>query len=113
MILASDQGTVVTEDGAATWSSWYNQPTAQLYHVAPDYRFPYWATGAQQDSGAMSVPTRSGHTEISMHDWTGLCAGDEAVTRRPIRCIVEIIFGDNKSRNVMWSPVSYETFHRN
>ena len=42
MILASDQGTVVSEDGAVTWSSWYNQPTAQLYHVAADYRFPYW-----------------------------------------------------------------------
>ena len=57
MILASDQGTIVTEDGAVTWSSWYNQPTAQLYHVAADYRFPYWATGAQQDSGAVGVPS--------------------------------------------------------
>jgi photosystem II stability/assembly factor-like uncharacterized protein len=95
MILASDQGTVVTEDGAVTWSSWYNQPTAQLYHVAPDYRFPYWATGAQQDSGAMSVPARSSHSEISMHDWTGLCAGGESGYTAPDPLHPEIIFGDN------------------
>jgi photosystem II stability/assembly factor-like uncharacterized protein len=98
MVLASDQGTIVTEDGAATWSSWYNQPTAQLYHVAADYRFPYWATGAQQDSGAIGVPTRSGHTEISMHDWTGICAGDEAGYTAPDPRNPEILFGDNVTK---------------
>jgi photosystem II stability/assembly factor-like uncharacterized protein len=98
MILASDQGTVVTEDGAATWSSWYNQPTAQLYHVAADYRFPYWATGAQQDSGAVSVPARSSHSEISMHDWTGICAGDEAGYTAPDPLHPEILFGDNVTK---------------
>ena len=98
MVLASDQGTIVTEDGAATWSSWYNQPTAQLYHVAADYRFPYWATGAQQDSGAIGVPTRSGHTEISMHDWTGICAGDEAGYTAPDPQNPEILFGDNVTK---------------
>jgi photosystem II stability/assembly factor-like uncharacterized protein len=98
MILASDQGTIVTEDGAATWSSWYNQPTAQLYHVAADYRFPYWATGAQQDSGAVGVPARSGHTEISMHDWTGICAGDEAGYTAPDPLHPEILFGDNLTK---------------
>ncbi|HXN99306.1 MAG TPA: hypothetical protein VN881_09560 [Candidatus Acidoferrales bacterium] len=98
MILASDQGTVVTEDGAVTWSSWYNQPTAQLYHVAADYRFPYWATGAQQDSGAVSVPARSGHSEISMHDWTGICAGDEAGYTAPDPLHPEILFGDNVTK---------------
>ena len=96
MIVASDQGTVVSVDGAATWSSWYNQPTAQLYHVAPDFRFPYWATGAQQDSGAMSVPARSAHTEISMHDWTGLCVGGESGYTAPDPLHPEIIFGGNR-----------------
>ena len=98
MVLASDQGTIVTEDGATTWSSWYNQPTAQLYHVAADYRFPYWATGAQQDSGAIGVPERSGHTEISMHDWTGICAGDEAGYTAPDPLHPEILFGDNVTK---------------
>ena len=95
MILASDQGTVVSVDGANTWSSWYNQPTAQMYHVAPDFRFPSWATGAQQDSGAMSVPTRSSHTEITMHDWTGLCVGGESGYTAPDPLHPEIIYGDN------------------
>jgi photosystem II stability/assembly factor-like uncharacterized protein len=98
MVLASDQGTVVTEDGAATWSSWYNQPTAQLYHVATDYRFPYWATGAQQDSGAVGVPERSSHTEISMHDWSGICAGEEAGYTAPDPLHPEILFGDDVTK---------------
>ena len=78
MILASDQGSIVSVDGAQTWSSWYNQPTAQIYHVAPDYRFPYWITGAQQDSGAVGSPSRSRHSEISNRDWEGLCSGGES-----------------------------------
>src|SRR5580698_6517431 len=49
MVLSSDQGTVVSVDGAKTWSTWYNQPTAQIYHLAADNRFPYWLYGAQQD----------------------------------------------------------------
>jgi len=98
MILASDQGCIVTQDGAQTWSSWYNQSTAQLYHVATDYRFPYWATGAQQDSGAVGVPTRSSHSEISNHDWTGLCAGGEAGYTAPDPLHPEILFGGTVTR---------------
>jgi len=95
MILASDQGTIVSVDGGVTWSSWYNQSTAQLYHVAADYRFPSRATGSQQDSGAMTVPTNSGHSEISMHDWSGLCVGGESGYTAPDPLHPEIIFGDN------------------
>jgi hypothetical protein len=50
MILASDQGTIVTVNGGKNWSSWNNQPTAQLYNVTTDNRSPYWIYGAQQDS---------------------------------------------------------------
>ena len=98
IIVGSDQGAIVTVDGAETWSSWYNQSTAQLYHVAPDYRFPYWATGPQQDSGAISVPSRSGHSEISMHDWTGACAGGESGYTAPDPLHPEILFGGTVSR---------------
>jgi len=105
MILASDQGAVVSEDGAATWSSWYNQSTAQLYHVAADYRFPYWATGAQQDSGAVAVPSRSSHSEISMHDWTPVGAGNEAGYTAPDPLHPEILFGDRVTR---WNVVTGE-----
>jgi photosystem II stability/assembly factor-like uncharacterized protein len=106
MILSSDQGTIVSEDRALTWSSWYNQPTSQLYHVAPDYRFPYWATGAQQDSGSVGVPTRSGHSEISMHDWSGMCAGEESGYTAPDPLHPEILFGDNVTKcNVITGEV--------
>jgi photosystem II stability/assembly factor-like uncharacterized protein len=98
MIVASDQGAIVTVDGAATWSSWYNQPTAQIYHVAADYRFPYWVTGAQQDSGAVGAPSRSRHSEISNRDWEGLCAGGEAGYTAPDPLHPEILFGGTVSR---------------
>jgi photosystem II stability/assembly factor-like uncharacterized protein len=98
MIVASDQGAIVTVDGAATWSSWYNQPTAQIYHVAADYRFPYWVTGAQQDSGAVGTPSRSIHSDISNRDWEGLCAGGEAGYTAPDPLHPEILFGGTVSR---------------
>jgi photosystem II stability/assembly factor-like uncharacterized protein len=98
MVLASDQGAIVTEDGAQTWSSWYNQPTAQIYHVAADYRFPYWVTGAQQDSGAVGTPSRSRHSEISLRDWEGLCSGGESGYTAPDPLHPEILFGGTVSR---------------
>ena len=69
MVLSSDQGTVVSVDGSRTWSSWYNQPTAQLYHVAADNRFPYWLYGAQQDSGGVGVSTWSRQGVLSFRNW--------------------------------------------
>jgi len=98
MIVASDQGAIVTVDGAVTWSSWYNQPTAQIYHVAADFRFPYWITGAQQDSGAVGTPSRSNHSEISNRDWEGLCAGGEAGYTAPDPLHPELLFGGEVSR---------------
>jgi photosystem II stability/assembly factor-like uncharacterized protein len=78
MILGSDQGVVVSVDRATTWSSWYNQPTAQLYHVIADDRFPYWVYGAQQDSGAIAVPSQSIHQNISFMDWRPIDVGGES-----------------------------------
>jgi photosystem II stability/assembly factor-like uncharacterized protein len=98
MIVGSDQGAVVTEDGALTWSSWYNQPTAQLYHAAPDFRFPYWLTGAQQDSGAVTARTRGPYAEISNRDWSPLCAGGEAGYTAPDPLHPEILFGGTVTR---------------
>jgi len=98
MVLGSDQGAIVSEDGALTWSSWYNQPTAELYHVAADNRFPYWVTGAQQDSGPVGTPTRSVHAEISMHEWTGVCSGGESGYTAPDPLHPEILFGGTVSR---------------
>jgi photosystem II stability/assembly factor-like uncharacterized protein len=84
MVVASDQGTVITRNAKAddprvvTWSSWLNQPTAQLYHLSVDFRFPYWVTGAQQDSGAIAVRSRGKFAQISMHDWEPIAPGGES-----------------------------------
>jgi photosystem II stability/assembly factor-like uncharacterized protein len=93
LIVGGDQGTIVSVDGARTWSSWYNQATAQLYHVAPDYRFPYWLTAAQQDSGAVTTPSRAAMGTISMHHWLPLCAGGESGYTAPDPLHPDIVFG--------------------
>ena len=69
MLAGVDQGAVVSVDGGATWSSWYNQPTGQFYHVVADDRFPYHAFAAQQDSGSVAMPNRSDYGAISYRDW--------------------------------------------
>ena len=69
MILGTDQGTTISVDYGKTWSSWYNQPTAQLYHVITDNKFPYAVYGTQQDSGAIAVPSRTDHGQITARDW--------------------------------------------
>src|SRR3989442_14957027 len=76
MSVGSDQGAVVSLDGGRTWSSWYNQPTAQFYHVATDNAFPYRVYGAQQDAGTASIATRSDYGLIPSRDWTRVGAGE-------------------------------------
>lgn len=69
MVLGTDQGTTVSLDHGKTWSTWYNQPTAQLYHVTTDNEFPYVVYGAQQDSGSAAVYSRTDHGQITPRDW--------------------------------------------
>ncbi len=76
MISGVDQGTIVTVNGGKTWSSWYNQPTAQFYHVAVDNQFPYWVYGAQQDSGTAAVISRSDYGQITFRDWHPIGTGE-------------------------------------
>ncbi|HLA89006.1 MAG TPA: hypothetical protein VJL28_01085 [Gemmatimonadaceae bacterium] len=69
VFLVADQGAVVTLNGGETWSSWYNQPTAQLYHVAADNAFPYRLCSGQQESGSACVASRGNYGAISLRDW--------------------------------------------
>jgi photosystem II stability/assembly factor-like uncharacterized protein len=69
ILAAADQGAVVTVNGGQTWSSWYNQPTAQFYHVSTDNRFPYWVYGGQQESGSAAVVSRGNDGQITPRDW--------------------------------------------
>ena len=69
MIKGDDGGACVTYTGGATWSSIYNQPTAQMYHVTTDNRFPYRVYGSQQDNTAISLPSASVEGAIHERDW--------------------------------------------
>ena len=69
LLLATDQGTTLSLDHGLTWTTWYNQPTAQIYHVITDNQFPYVVYGAQQDSGAYAVVSRTDHTVITGRDF--------------------------------------------
>ena len=96
MILGGDQGAVISVDGLndrPTWSSWLNQPTAQVYRIAVDNAFPYWVTGAQQDSGAVRVRSRGRFATITMRDWEPLCAGGEAGYTAPDPLNPDVIYG--------------------
>ncbi len=104
VIVASDQGAIITHNAKAddprdvTWSSWLNQPIAQIYHVSVDYRFPYWVTGAQQDSGAVAVCSRGKFGEISMRDWEPIGAGGESGTTAGDPLHPGVIFGGTGQR---------------
>jgi photosystem II stability/assembly factor-like uncharacterized protein len=94
MIVAADQGTVITLNGGKTWSSWYNQPTGQFYHGITDDRFPYWVFGAQQDSGAAGVPSRTTNVDgINLMQFHEVTAGGENGYIAPDPLDPEIIYG--------------------
>jgi photosystem II stability/assembly factor-like uncharacterized protein len=104
LIVASDQGAIITRNAKTadprdvTWSSWLNQPTAQLYHLSVDYRFPYWVTGAQQDSGAVAVRSRGKFAEISMRDWEPIGAGGESGMTAGDQLHPGVVFGGTGQR---------------
>jgi photosystem II stability/assembly factor-like uncharacterized protein len=74
ILLASDQGAIVTVNGGQTWSSWYNQPTAQMYHVSADNAFPYRLCSGQQESGSACIRSRGNDGEITFRDWHPVAA---------------------------------------
>ena len=67
--LASDQGVIISQNGGQSWTQWYNQATAQMYHVTTDNAFPYRVCGGQQDSGSACVSSRSNDGRITFNDW--------------------------------------------
>ncbi|MGH9418063.1 MAG: WD40/YVTN/BNR-like repeat-containing protein [Terriglobales bacterium] len=70
MMIGADQGATVSLDGGKTWSLWYHEPFAQLYHVNTTNSYPYWVVGSQQDTGAVMTRDRSDWGEINVTDWS-------------------------------------------
>jgi photosystem II stability/assembly factor-like uncharacterized protein len=96
MILIADQGAVVTLNDGDTWSSWYNQPTAQMYHIAADAGFPYRVCSGQQESGSACVASRGNYGAISIREWQPVGV-DEYGYVAPDPLNPQIVFG---GRNV-------------
>ena len=69
ILIASDQGAIVTVNGGETFSSWYNQPTAQFYHVSTDNAFPYNVYGGQQESGSVGIASRGNDGAVTFREW--------------------------------------------
>jgi photosystem II stability/assembly factor-like uncharacterized protein len=69
ILAVADQGAVISGNGGVSWSNWYNQSTAAVYHVSTDNAFPYRVCGGQQDAGSACVDSRSDDGEITFHDW--------------------------------------------
>jgi photosystem II stability/assembly factor-like uncharacterized protein len=67
--LVSDQGAIITLNGGETWSSWFNQPTAQLYHLSASPTFPYRVCAGQQESGSVCIATRGNDGSVTERDW--------------------------------------------
>jgi photosystem II stability/assembly factor-like uncharacterized protein len=70
MLIGFDQGAIVSLDGGATWSSWYNQSTEQIYHIRADNSFPYWIYATQQDAGAIRTRSRGNLGAVTPMDWS-------------------------------------------
>jgi photosystem II stability/assembly factor-like uncharacterized protein len=105
--LALDQGATITVNGGATWSSWYNQPTAQFYHVITDNQFPYHVYGGQQESGSVGIASRGNDGAITFRDWHPVGAEEYAyIAPDPLH--PDIIYGGRVSR---YNRVTGEVAH--
>jgi photosystem II stability/assembly factor-like uncharacterized protein len=97
ILLAVDQGATITVNGGKTWSSWYNQPTAQFYHVVTDNEFPYNVYGGQQESGSVGTASRGNDGEITFREWHPVAA-DEYAYIAPDPLHPNLIYGGKLSR---------------
>ncbi|MEY2512474.1 MAG: hypothetical protein QOE26_3237, partial [Verrucomicrobiota bacterium] len=97
VLLGSDQGAIITVNGGASWSSWYNQSTAQLYHVSADNAFPYRLYSGQQESGSVGITSRGPDGAISFRDWRPVAAEEYGYVA-PDPLDPDIIYGGKLTR---------------
>jgi len=100
MLIAGDQGSTITVNGGATWSTWYNQPTAQFYHVSTDNQFPYRVYGGQQESGSIGIASRGNDGAITFREWHSVGV-DEYGYVAPDPLNPRMIYGGRISRTDM------------
>jgi photosystem II stability/assembly factor-like uncharacterized protein len=97
ILLGYDQGAIITVNGGKSWSSWYNQSTAQLYHVGTDNAFPYRLCSGQQESGSVCISSRGNDGQITIREWHPVSAEEYGfVTPDPLD--PDIVYGGKLSR---------------
>jgi len=112
VLLAVDQGATITVNGGRTWSSWYNQPTAQLYHVSTDNQVPYWVYGGQQESGSVGTTSRGNDGQITFREWHPVGASEYAyVAPDPLN--PNFVYGGGMGGSAIerWNRVTGEVEH--
>jgi photosystem II stability/assembly factor-like uncharacterized protein len=97
ILITSDQGAIVTVNGGESWSSWYNQPTAQMYHVAADNAFPYRLCSGQQESGSACISSRGNDGEITLREWHPVAAEEYGYVA-PDPLDPDIVYGGKLTR---------------
>jgi len=97
ILLGSDQGAIVTVNGGETWSSWFNQSTAQLYHVSADSAFPYRLCSGQQESGSVCISSRGNDGAVNFRDWRPVAAEEYGYVA-PDPLDPDIIYGGKLTR---------------
>jgi photosystem II stability/assembly factor-like uncharacterized protein len=108
--LALDQGATISVNYGRTWSSWYNQPTAQFYHVSTDNQFPYNVYGGQQESGSVGTSSRGNDGEITFREWHPMGAEEYAyVAPDPLN--PNIVYGGGRGEVSRYNRVTGEVEH--
>ena len=97
ILIPGDQGAILTVNGGKSWSSWFNQPTAQLYHVGTDNAFPYRVCSGQQESGSVCVSSRGADGEINFRDWHPVGAEEYGYVA-PDPLDADLVYGGKISR---------------
>lgn len=94
MIIGDDGGGQISFDSGANWSTYQNQPTAQIYRVSTDNHFPYRILGAQQDNSTIRIMSKTYGGAITENDWEST-AGSESgyVVADPLNS--DIVYGGN------------------
>src|SRR5271157_1743802 len=109
ILLAVDQGATISVNYGRTWSSWYNQPTAQFYHVITDNQVPYWVYGGQQESGSAGIASRGNDGQITFREWHPVGAAEYAyIAPDPLN--PNIVYGGGMGGNSItrWNRITGE-----
>jgi photosystem II stability/assembly factor-like uncharacterized protein len=98
-IQSNDGGANVTRDGGRTWSTQHNQPTAELYQVHVDDRFPYWLYAGQQDNSTIAVPSLpTGDREAGQTAYWESVGGCETGPAVPRPGDADVVYANCKGR---------------